>query len=178
MLIRSFLLKRSPGTTILIAFYHSFFSNIPPIDSYCRLQQSHRWSPSYLSHCRYPPWRRDPPWGLSLWPFMMASLQLRSSPPFIFMSEPADHHIQLPAGHGKQPASLQWSIVLEIPVCIVCVSQSLCGSRTLETRVSLTDMHNINNPALQAERLVLLSDKSNLVYQGYTGLRSSTVRYQ
>ena len=33
---------------------------------------------------------------------------------------------------------------------------------TLVTRVSLTDMRNINNPALQAERLVLVSDKCNL----------------
>ena len=40
------------------------------------------------------------------------------------------------------------------------------GSTTRVTRVSLTDMRNINNPALQAERLVLLSDKSNLFYQG------------
>ena len=42
-------------------------------------------------------------------------------------------------------------------------------------RVSLTDMRNINNPAFQAERFVLLSDKSNLFYQGHTGLRSRTV---
>ena len=47
------------------------------------------------------------------------------------------------------------------------------GSTTRVTRVSLTDMHNINNPALQVERLVLLSDKSNLFYQGHTVLRSS-----
>ena len=32
-------------------------------------------------------------------------------------------------------------------------------------------MRNINNPALQAERLVLLPNKSNLFYQGYTGAR-------
>ena len=50
---------------------------------------------------------------------------------------------------------------------------------TRVTRVSLTDMRNINNPALQAERLVLLSDnKSNLFYQGHTGPRSRTVRCQ
>ena len=54
----------------------------------------------------------------------------------------------------------------------------LLGSTTRVTRVSLTDMRNINNPALQAERLVLLSDKSNLFYQGHTGLRSRTVRCQ
>ena len=35
-----------------------------------------------------------------------------------------------------------------------------------------------NSPALQAERFVLLFDKSNLFYQGHTGLRSRTVRYQ
>ena len=40
----------------------------------------------------------------------------------------------------------------------------------------MTDMCNINNPALQAERLVLLSDKNNLFYQGHTALRSCTVR--
>ena len=40
-------------------------------------------------------------------------------------------------------------------------------------------MHNINNPpALQSERLVLLSDKNNLFYQGHTGFRSRTVRCQ
>ena len=33
-------------------------------------------------------------------------------------------------------------------------------------------------PCLASEGLVLLSDKSNLVYQGHTGLRSCTVRYQ
>ena len=54
----------------------------------------------------------------------------------------------------------------------------LFGSTTRVTRVSLTDMRNINNPALQAERLVLLPDKSNLFYQGHTGLRSRTVRCQ
>ena len=54
----------------------------------------------------------------------------------------------------------------------------LFGSTTRVTRVSLTDMRNINNPALQAERFVLLSDKSNLFYQGHTGLRSRTVRCQ
>ena len=37
----------------------------------------------------------------------------------------------------------------------------LFGSTTRVTRVSMTDMRNINNPALQAERFVLLSDKSN-----------------
>ena len=56
--------------------------------------------------------------------------------------------------------------------------QRLFGSTTRVTRVSLTDMRNINNPALQAERFVLLSDKSNLFYQGHTGLRSRTVRCQ
>ena len=54
----------------------------------------------------------------------------------------------------------------------------LFGSTTRVTRVSLTDMRNINNPALQAERFVLLSNKSNLFYQGHTGLRSRTVRCQ
>ena len=54
----------------------------------------------------------------------------------------------------------------------------LFGSATRVTRVSLTDMRNINNPALQAERFVLLSDKNNLFYQGHTGLRSRTVRCQ
>ena len=49
------------------------------------------------------------------------------------------------------------------------------GKTTWVTRVSLTDMRNINNPALQAERLVLLSDKNDLFYQGHTGLRSRTV---
>ena len=53
-------------------------------------------------------------------------------------------------------------------------SMRLFGSTTRVTRVSLTDMRNINNPALQAERLV----KSNLFYQGHTGLRSRTVRCQ
>ena len=57
-------------------------------------------------------------------------------------------------------------------------SKRLFGSTTRVTRVSLTDMRNINNPALQAERFVLLSDKSNLFYQGHTGLRSRTVRCQ
>ena len=52
----------------------------------------------------------------------------------------------------------------------------LFGSTTRVTRVSLTDMRNINNPALQAERFVLLFDKSNLFYQWHTGLRSHTVR--
>ena len=56
--------------------------------------------------------------------------------------------------------------------------KSLFGSRTLVTLVSLTDMCNINNSALEAERLVLLPDKSNLDNQGYTGLRSCTVRCQ
>ena len=41
-----------------------------------------------------------------------------------------------------------------------------------------THPRNINNPALQAERFVLLSDKSNLFYQAHTGLRSRTVRCQ
>ena len=54
----------------------------------------------------------------------------------------------------------------------------LFGSTTRLTRVSLTDMRNINNPALQAERFVLLSEKSNLFYQGHTVLRSRTVRCQ
>ena len=54
----------------------------------------------------------------------------------------------------------------------------LFGSTTRVTRVSLTDMRNINNPALQAERFLLLSDKSNLFYQGHTGLRLHTVRCQ
>ena len=44
--------------------------------------------------------------------------------------------------------------------------------------MSLTDMRNINNLALQAEHLVLLSDKSNLFYQGHTALHSRTVRCQ
>ena len=57
-------------------------------------------------------------------------------------------------------------------------SLRLFGSTTRVTRVSLTDMRNINNPALQAERFVLLSDKSNLFYQGHTGLRLRTVRCQ
>ena len=39
----------------------------------------------------------------------------------------------------------------------------LFGSKTPVTRVSLTDMRNINNPALLAKGLALLSDKSNLV---------------
>ena len=54
----------------------------------------------------------------------------------------------------------------------------LFGSTTRVTRVSLTNMRNINNPALQGERFVLLSDKSNLLYQGHTGLRSRAVRCQ
>ena len=36
-------------------------------------------------------------------------------------------------------------------------------------------MRNINNPALQAECLELMSHKSNLVYQGHTGLCLCTV---
>ena len=40
-------------------------------------------------------------------------------------------------------------------------------SMTHVTRVSLTDMRNIKNAALQAERLLLLSDKSNLLYPGH-----------
>ena len=70
-------------------------------------------------------------------------------------------------------------------VCDVCelgspsfASRRLFGSTTRVTRVSLTDMRNINNPALQAERFVLLSNKSNLFYQGHTGLRSRAVRCQ
>ena len=57
-------------------------------------------------------------------------------------------------------------------------SVRLFGSTTRVTRVSLTDMRNIKNPALQAERFVLLSDTSNLFYQGHIGLRSHTVRCQ
>ena len=41
------------------------------------------------------------------------------------------------------------------------VTVKLFGRTTRVTRVSLTDMRNINSPALQAERFVLLSDKSN-----------------
>ena len=41
--------------------------------------------------------------------------------------------------------------------------------------VSLTNMRNTNNPALQAERFMWLSDKSDLAYQGHTGFRSCTV---
>ena len=52
---------------------------------------------------------------------------------------------------------------------------SLFSSKTLVTRVGSTDMRNINNPALQAKRLVLLTNKSNLVYQGYTGLGQMSV---
>ena len=63
-------------------------------------------------------------------------------------------------------------------VFLVNTTLRLFGSTTRVTRVSLTDMCNINNPALQAERFVLLSDKSNLFYQGHTGLRSRTVRCQ
>ena len=37
-------------------------------------------------------------------------------------------------------------------------TRRLFGSTTRVTRVNLTDMRNINNPALQAERFVLLSD--------------------
>ena len=48
----------------------------------------------------------------------------------------------------------------------------------LVCHMSLATMRNIDNPALQAERLVLLSRKSNLIYQGHTGLRSFTVRCQ
>ena len=58
------------------------------------------------------------------------------------------------------------------------IFKRLFGSTTRVTRVSLTDMRNINNPALQAERFVLLSNKSNLFYQGHTGLRSRAVRCQ
>ena len=53
----------------------------------------------------------------------------------------------------------------------------LFGSTTRVTRVSLTDMRNINNPALQAERFVFVSDKSYLFYQGqesrHFGIRAS-----
>ena len=56
-------------------------------------------------------------------------------------------------------------------------SMRVIDSTTHVTPVSLTDLRNINNPALQAERLVLLSNKSNLFYQGHTGLSSSTIRY-
>ena len=71
-------------------------------------------------------------------------------------------------------------IVYIIPVDLYChqIILRLFGSTTRVTRVSMTDMCNINNPALQAERFVLLSDKSNLFYQGHTGLRSRTVRCQ
>ena len=57
-------------------------------------------------------------------------------------------------------------------------SKRLIDSTTLVTRVCLTDVRNINNPALQAERLALLSDKINLLYQGHTALCSCTVRCQ
>ena len=52
----------------------------------------------------------------------------------------------------------------------------LFDSKTPVIRMSLTDLRNINKSALQAERLVLLSDKSNLLYRGHIGLRSYTVR--
>ena len=60
----------------------------------------------------------------------------------------------------------------------VPATMRLFGSTTRVTQVSLTDTRNINSHALQAERFVLLSDKSNLFYQGHTGLRSRTVRCQ
>ena len=71
-------------------------------------------------------------------------------------------------------------LVLTRPIAMLVLIHTvrLFGSTTRVTRVSLTDMRNINNPALQAERLVLLPDKSNLFYQGHTGLRSRTVRCQ
>ena len=86
------------------------------------------------------------------------------------------HHILT-----QEKTKRQCSVSSNSPKCSVVrwsLGLSLFGSRTPVTRVSLTDMRNINNPALQAERLVLLSDKSNLVYQGYTGLRSCAVRCQ
>ena len=43
---------------------------------------------------------------------------------------------------------------------LLTLTMRLFGSTTRVTRVSLTDMRNINNPALQAERFVLLSDKT------------------
>ena len=65
-----------------------------------------------------------------------------------------------------------------IGVTATTATLRLFGSTTRVTRVSLTDTRNINNRALQAERLVLLFDKSNLFYQGHTGLRSRTVSCQ
>ena len=55
-------------------------------------------------------------------------------------------------------------------------SMRVIDSTTRVTPVSLTDLRNINNPALQAERLVLLSNKSNMFHQGHTGLSSMTVK--
>ena len=55
-------------------------------------------------------------------------------------------------------------------------NKGLLSSKNHVTRMSLKDMSNINNHALQAEGLVLLSDKTNLVYQGCTGVRSCNVR--
>ena len=49
------------------------------------------------------------------------------------------------------------------------------SSKTHVTLVRLTEMCNSNNPALQAERVVLLSDNSDLVYQGHIGIRLCTV---
>ena len=50
------------------------------------------------------------------------------------------------------------------------------GRATRVTRVSLTGMRNTNTPGLQPERLELLSDNSNLVYQGHTGRCSCTIK--
>ena len=72
-----------------------------------------------------------------------------------------------------------WCILVNFSATVfVFAFMRLFGSTTRVTRVILTDMRNINNPALQAERFVLFSDKSNLFYQGHTGLRSRTVRCQ
>ena len=74
----------------------------------------------------------------------------------------------------------------KLGVQILATRETLCSSPTRHYEVirqydsSNTGEldRNINNPALQAERFVLLSDKSNLFYQGHTGLRSRTVRCQ
>ena len=46
----------------------------------------------------------------------------------------------------------------------------LFGIMTHVTRISLSDMHNSNTPALEPQHFVSLPDKSNLVYQGHFSL--------
>ena len=67
----------------------------------------------------------------------------------------------IPVWHSCASALSGWVLYRQLEL-----TKRVFGSKTRVKRVSLTDMRNINNPALQAERLVLLSDKSNLFYQG------------